>query len=73
MLVVLARVLEVRQEPRDANQRYERALELLRSLPGSTAAEQLHKTYAQFSEYLERQGESQRAFEMLKEAYKSTL
>ena len=71
-LVVLARVQEVRKQQREATQSYERAVELLQNVPERSAAEQLPEVYAQFSEFLERHGESQRAFEMLKQAYKST-
>jgi len=74
-LLVLAQVQEVRKHPEEASKSYEQAVEVLQSqqvAPESTASEQLREAYARFSEFLERQGESQRAFEMLKYAYKAT-
>jgi tetratricopeptide (TPR) repeat protein len=69
-LLVLAKVQETRKQISEAIQSFEKAIELLQS--ASTASEQLRDSYAQFSEFLERHGESKRAFEMLKQAYKST-
>ena len=72
-LLVLARVEEARRQASEAAASYERALELVLALPAtahSNASETLREAYAQFSEYLERHGESKRAFDMLKQAYK---
>jgi tetratricopeptide (TPR) repeat protein len=71
-LLVQARVQESHKRFADATGSFERAIELLQSLQYSTATDQLREAYAQFSEYLERRGESNRAFDMLKQAYKST-
>jgi tetratricopeptide (TPR) repeat protein len=71
-LLVLARVQEVRKQRVAATESYERALELLQSLPATMAAQQLGDACAQFSEFLERHGETDRAFEILKRAYKAT-
>ena len=68
-LLVLAKIQEARKQVSEAAQSFEKAIELLLS---ANAVEQLREAYAQFSEYLERHGESKRAFEMLKQAYKST-
>ena len=76
-LLALARVQETHKQAGEATQSYEQAIQLLQregdttSRQLLTAAAQLREAYAQFSEYLERQGESKRAFEMLKQAYKS--
>jgi hypothetical protein len=67
--LVLAKIQEARKQVGEAAQSFEKAIELLVS---ANAVEQLREAYAQFSEYLERHGESKRAFEMLKQAYKST-
>jgi tetratricopeptide (TPR) repeat protein len=71
-MLVLARVQEARKQTSEAAESYEHAIELLQSLESTAATTQLREAYAQFSEYLERHGESKRAFEMLKQAYKST-
>jgi transcriptional regulator with XRE-family HTH domain len=73
-LLVVAQVQEARQQPGEASQSYIRAIELLQSpqaVPESSASKELREAYARFSEHLERQGESQRAFEMLKHAYRA--
>ncbi len=70
-ILVLARVQEAHKQPREAVESFERAIELLQTQQSTGAGEQLRDAYAQFSEYLERHGESKRAFEMLKQAYKS--
>jgi tetratricopeptide (TPR) repeat protein len=70
-LVVLAQVQEAHKSFDEATRSFERAIELLQTLP-SSASEQLRDAFAQFSEYLERRGDSNRAFDMLKQAYKST-
>jgi tetratricopeptide (TPR) repeat protein len=67
-LLLLARVQEARKPLSKADPRYERAIALLQE---THATDQLKQAYEQFSEYLERRGDSQRAFEMLKQAYKS--
>src|SRR5215469_15670057 len=69
-LLIMAKVQEARKQTGEAIQSFEKAIELLQS--ANTASEQLRDSYAQFSEFLERHGESKRAFEMLKQAYKST-
>jgi transcriptional regulator with XRE-family HTH domain len=71
-ILVLARVQEARKQASEAAESFEHAIELLQSLESTAATAQLREAYAQFSEYLERHGESKRAFEMLKQAYKST-
>ncbi|MGO8947392.1 MAG: tetratricopeptide repeat protein [Ktedonobacterales bacterium] len=68
-ILVLARIQEALKQTGQAAASFERAIDLLQS---TTSVEQLREAYAQFSEYLERHGESKRAFEMLKQAYKST-
>ena len=70
-LLVLARVEETRKQASEAAATYERAIDLLQALPPISTGEAVREAYAQFSEYLERHGESKRAFEMLKQAYKS--
>jgi hypothetical protein len=70
-LVVLARVREAHKSFKEATRSFERAIELLQTLPPGSVSEQLRDALAQFSEYLERRGESNRAFDMLKQAYRS--
>jgi HTH-type transcriptional regulator, quorum sensing regulator NprR len=70
VLLVLAHVQEARKQLSDATPSYERAIALLRE---TQATSQLKEAYAQFSEYLDRRGDSNRAYEMLKQAYNSTL
>ena len=70
--LLVAQVQEEEKHLKEATTSYERASELLYSLESPDATAQLREVYAQFSEYLERNGESERAFEMLKQAYKST-
>jgi tetratricopeptide (TPR) repeat protein len=72
--LVVARVQEENKQLEGATTSYERAIELLhaqQTVPTIPLSEQLRDAYGQFSEYLERWGESQRAFEMLKLAYRS--
>jgi transcriptional regulator with XRE-family HTH domain len=69
--LVLAQVQEAHHQTREATQSYETAIELLQAEQPRTSLDELRRAYAQFSEYLERHGESKRAFEMLKQAYKS--
>ena len=71
-LLVLAQVQEAQTSFEEANRSFEQAIELLQTLPPGSASEQLRDAFAQFSEYLERHGESNRAFDMLKQAYRST-
>lgn len=68
-LLTLAKVQERQENYRAAEQSYDQAIELLQPLE---ALEHLRDAYAQFSEFLERRGESQRAYEMLKQAYRSS-
>jgi tetratricopeptide (TPR) repeat protein len=70
-LVVLALVQEAHKTIKEATRSFERAIELLQTLPPGSVSEQLRDALAQFSEYLERRGESNRAFDMLKQAYRS--
>jgi tetratricopeptide (TPR) repeat protein len=72
--LVVARIQGESEQLEDATTSYERAIELLQvqqTLSASPASKQLCEVYAHFSDYLERQGESQRAFEMLKLAYRA--
>lgn len=68
-LLVLAQVQEQKREFAAAERSYNEAIELLQSVE---AAERLREAYAQFSEFLERRGESKRAYEMLKQAYRTS-
>jgi tetratricopeptide (TPR) repeat protein len=63
--VVLARVLEARGDEAAA-QRFERAIERLKA---ADATYPLSDAYAQYSAYLERQGNSKRALEILRDAW----
>lgn len=67
-LLVLAQVREQQRTFQEAESHYEEAVRLLQE-HGTT--ERLRQAYAQYSEFLERRGENARAFEMLKQAYKS--
>lgn len=67
-LLVLAQVEEQQQASQDAERHYGEAVTLLQE---HGTAEHLRQAYAQYSEFLERRGENARAFEMLKQAYKS--
>jgi tetratricopeptide (TPR) repeat protein len=68
-LMVLAEVRERQQRFDEAEQNFNTAIELLRQ---TDASEWLREGYEKFSEYLERRGESKRAYEMLKLAYRTT-
>jgi transcriptional regulator with XRE-family HTH domain len=68
-LLIVAQVQEACKQPEEASHSYERAIELWHSLPMMPVSQQLREAYAQFSGFLERQGDSQRAYEMLKQAY----
>jgi tetratricopeptide (TPR) repeat protein len=68
-LLVLARVHETRDEAADANASYERAIALLTE---TGATERLRTAYEQFSAFLESRGEKERAFDMLKQAYRTS-
>lgn len=68
-LLVLAQVQEQKHEFAAAERNYNSAVELLQ---GAESSERLREAYAAFSEFLERRGESKRAYEMLKQAYRST-
>jgi tetratricopeptide (TPR) repeat protein len=70
--LIVAQVQEEERHLKEATTSYEHAIELLHSQESPDATAQLREVYTQFSEYLERHGESERAFEMLKQAYKST-
>ncbi len=68
-LLVIAHVLEQQQQFEVAESNFSQAIELLQS---TEAGEHLRDAYAQYSEFLERRGENKRAFDMLKQAYRST-
>ncbi len=68
-LLVLARVREDQKKAADAENAYVEAIDLLKS---NGISELLRDAYAQYSEFLERTGESTRALEMLKHAYRSS-
>lgn len=67
-LLVLAQVQEEQHTFQEVERHYDEAVTLLQDV-GTT--ERLRQAYAQYSEFLERRGENARAFEMLKQAYKS--
>jgi tetratricopeptide (TPR) repeat protein len=71
-LLVLARVLGAQKQTEKSVASFEQAIAVLSGEKGPGAALQLRDAYAQFSEYLERQGDSERAFDLLKQAYKVT-
>lgn len=68
-LLVVASVLERKDQTEAAESNYNRAIELLSE---TDSAEHLREAYARYSEFLERRGESKRAYEMLKLAYRSS-
>lgn len=68
-LLVVASVFERKEQFDVAEGNFTRAIELLRE---TDSAEHLRDAYAQFSEFLERRGESKRAYDMLKQAYRAT-
>jgi len=66
-LLVLAQVQEARKEFSEAERSHDQAIELL---SGADAAQHLSDAYAQFSAFLERRGQSRRALDLLKNAWK---
>lgn len=68
-LLVVANVLERKEQHDAAERNFNQAIELLRE---TDSPEHLRDAYAQYSEFLEQRGESKRAYEMLKQAYRST-
>jgi tetratricopeptide (TPR) repeat protein len=66
--VVLAQVLEAKKDYANAERTFELAIEGLRQ---ADAAMQLSDAYAVFSEFLERRGQSRKALEVLKQAWKT--
>lgn len=66
-LLVLAQVQEQRGEHAAAEHSFSESVDLLRA---AEATDRLREAYAQYSEFLERRGESKRAYEMLKQAYR---
>jgi tetratricopeptide (TPR) repeat protein len=71
-LLVLARVQGAQKQTENAIASFEQAIALLSGEEEPGTAVQLRDAYAQFSEYLEQQGDSERAFDLLKQAYKAT-
>jgi tetratricopeptide (TPR) repeat protein len=71
-LLVLARVQGAQNQTEKALASFEQAIALLSGDEDPGAALQLRDTLAQFSEYLEQLGDSERAFDLLKQAYKAT-
>lgn len=68
-LLMLARVREEQGRKEDAERGFSEAIELLKA---HDAGEALGEAYAEFSKFLERRGDSKRAFEMLKAAYSAS-
>jgi len=68
-LFVLAQIQEGQDAPQNARSSYEEAITLLTDSQTTDSAELLQKVYASFSEHLERLGETNRAFAVLKRAY----
>ncbi len=66
-LLALAQIQEMRKAHPEAEQSYAQALELL---GGPNAAQHLGDAYAQFSAFLERRGQSKRALELLRNAWR---
>jgi tetratricopeptide (TPR) repeat protein len=71
-LLVLAQVQGAQKHSEKAVASFEQAIALLIGEEDPGTAPQLRDAYAQFSEYLEQQGDSERAFDLLKQAYKTT-
>ena len=70
-LLVLAQVQEARKTPGEAEQSYDQAIACLSGPEGQVVApQQLGDAYAQFSAFLERRGQSKRALEVLKQAWR---
>ena len=66
--VVLAQVLEAKKDYANAERTFEQAIEGLRQ---ADALMQISDAYAAFSEFLERRGQSRKALEVLKQAWKT--
>jgi len=66
-LLVLAQVQEARKGHAEAEQSYEQAITLL---GGAEATQHLSDANAQFSAFLERRGQGQRALDLLKQAWR---
>lgn len=67
-LLVWAQVQERQQQLDEAHQTFEEAVTLLRE---ADAPERLRDAYAQYSEFLERKGDSRSALEMLRQAFQT--
>jgi tetratricopeptide (TPR) repeat protein len=67
-LLVWAQVQERQRQLDEAQRTFEEAITLLRE---GDAPERLREAYAQFSEFLERKGDSRRALEMLRQAFQT--
>ncbi len=65
--LVTAQVLEAKKDYGDAERTFEQAIEGLKQ---ANALAQLSDAYAAFSEFLERRGQSRKALEVLKQAWK---
>jgi tetratricopeptide (TPR) repeat protein len=65
--LVMAQVLEARKDVTNAEHTFEQAIE---GLKRANALTQLSDAYAAFSEFLERRGQSRKALEVLKQAWK---
>jgi tetratricopeptide (TPR) repeat protein len=66
--LVMAQVLEARKDVTNAEHTFEQAIEGLKQ---ANALTQLSDAYAAFSEFLERRGQSRKALEVLKQAWKT--
>ncbi|GEM_PF-386888 len=66
-LLVLAQTQEARKEYGEAERSFDQAIQLLSA---EQASQRLSDAYAQFSSFLERRGQSKRALELLKQAWK---
>ena len=65
--LVMAQVLEAKKDYGNAEHTFEQAIEGLKQ---ANALAQLSDAYALFSEFLERRGQSRKALEVLKQAWK---
>jgi tetratricopeptide (TPR) repeat protein len=65
--VVQAQVLEAKKDYAGAERTFEQAIE---GLKRANALPQLSDAYAAFSEFLERRGQSRKALDVLKQAWK---
>lgn len=68
--LMLARIYTVQDRVAEASSSYEQAIDLLQE---TSASEKLQSAYEQFSAFLEAHGERERAFDMLKQAYRSGI